>query len=271
MLQYTIGKASKLTNLSIKTLRYYDEIGLVTPIKRDDLSNYRYYSQDQLLALDLIRYLSNDLSVPLSDIKAFLQKNGGNQNELIKYLEIKEKELDEKINKLDQTKAYLRKKIDRIKKNQKVLLNTPFIMQFQERKYYLQTTNTSTSHSQILNEILNFFTIFRPKEDSKMCVFFFTDMKDTSSSWENNSIAILTDEERNSPSFLLPKGDYIILPFIFTDESFENVLKILKEYIEEHHFNVDNKFYLIIDTIDGAAAWNTLGYLFELQVYIHLI
>ena len=48
---YSIGKVSALCNVPIKTLRYYDTIGLLVPDYRKDESNYRYYTQDQLLTL----------------------------------------------------------------------------------------------------------------------------------------------------------------------------------------------------------------------------
>lgn len=41
---YQIGEVSKLCNISIKTLRYYDEIELLIPEKIDTYSGYRYYS-----------------------------------------------------------------------------------------------------------------------------------------------------------------------------------------------------------------------------------
>ena len=41
---YSIGKVSALCNVPIKTLRYYDTIGLLVPDYRKDESNYRYYT-----------------------------------------------------------------------------------------------------------------------------------------------------------------------------------------------------------------------------------
>lgn len=65
---YSIGKVSSLCNVSIKTLRYYDEIGLLIPDYRKDDSNYRYYTHEQILTLFIIRRLRN-LGVPLKEIK----------------------------------------------------------------------------------------------------------------------------------------------------------------------------------------------------------
>ncbi|MGL4791985.1 MAG: MerR family transcriptional regulator [Anaerotignaceae bacterium] len=56
---YTIGDISDMCNVPIKTLRYYDEIKLLVPTYRDVDTNYRYYSEDQMLTLYIIRRLKN--------------------------------------------------------------------------------------------------------------------------------------------------------------------------------------------------------------------
>ena len=43
-----IGQFSKLARTTVKTLRYYDQIGLLKPAMIDADSRYRYYTEDQL-------------------------------------------------------------------------------------------------------------------------------------------------------------------------------------------------------------------------------
>lgn len=52
---YSIGEISQICNISKKTLRYYDEIGLL-PSQRQDFNNYRCYSHDALLAIPVLKY-----------------------------------------------------------------------------------------------------------------------------------------------------------------------------------------------------------------------
>ncbi len=52
---FSIGQVSKLKKLSVKTLRYYHDIDLLIPAYIDLETNYRYYSIDQLLVIDLIK------------------------------------------------------------------------------------------------------------------------------------------------------------------------------------------------------------------------
>jgi DNA-binding transcriptional MerR regulator len=44
----TIGEFSRITHLSIKTLRRYHEAGLLEPAHVDRQTGYRYYSVDQV-------------------------------------------------------------------------------------------------------------------------------------------------------------------------------------------------------------------------------
>ena len=54
---FRIGEFSKLSRTTIKTLRYYDEIGLLKPEATDPWSGYRLYTTDQLFQLHRIQSL----------------------------------------------------------------------------------------------------------------------------------------------------------------------------------------------------------------------
>jgi DNA-binding transcriptional MerR regulator len=63
----SIGRFSRLTRLSIKALRLYDEIGLLPPQLVDEDSGYRYYGYGQVRRATTIRLL-RDLDMPLQEI-----------------------------------------------------------------------------------------------------------------------------------------------------------------------------------------------------------
>lgn len=64
---FRIGEFSKLSQVTVKTLRYYDEIGLLKPAKVDPSTGYRYYSADQLPRLNRILALK-DLGLSLAQV-----------------------------------------------------------------------------------------------------------------------------------------------------------------------------------------------------------
>jgi DNA-binding transcriptional MerR regulator len=71
MQQLSIGAFSRLTHLSIKTLRYYHEVGLLEPAVVDPDSGYRYYRPSQTHSAQIVRRF-RDLGLPVADVKAVL-------------------------------------------------------------------------------------------------------------------------------------------------------------------------------------------------------
>lgn len=71
---FKIGDFSKLAQVSIKTLRYYDEIGLLRPSEIDRFTGYRYYAAGQLSRLNRIRLLKG-LGLSLDQIGRLLQSD----------------------------------------------------------------------------------------------------------------------------------------------------------------------------------------------------
>jgi len=69
--QYRIGEFARLGATSIKTLRFYDEIGLLRPNEIDARTRYRYYAAAQLRDLAAICALK-DLGASLEDIRRVL-------------------------------------------------------------------------------------------------------------------------------------------------------------------------------------------------------
>ena len=83
MSQYmSIGKISKLKNVSIKSLRYYDQIGILKPAFVNTETNYRYYTKDQLYLLDAITVCIK-LGIPLKDLNNYVENDSINLQKLL--------------------------------------------------------------------------------------------------------------------------------------------------------------------------------------------
>ena len=72
-MSYTINKLATLSGVSTRTLRFYDEIGLLPPARYGD-NAYRYYEEEQLLLLQQILFF-RELGVPLSDIQRMMHSD----------------------------------------------------------------------------------------------------------------------------------------------------------------------------------------------------
>lgn len=100
----SIGKMSKLSNISIRTLRYYDQINLFKPEYINKENNYRYYSIQQLFYLEIIKYLRK-LNMPINDIKNAISLS---PKQLNCFLEGQEREIKRQINELNHIKKLLK-------------------------------------------------------------------------------------------------------------------------------------------------------------------
>ena len=78
-----IGDFSKLSKISIKTLRYYDKIGLLKPAMIDSATQYRYYTVEQL---EIIRLISMYKDAGLTnDMISKLIHQTGDEHMLLEY------------------------------------------------------------------------------------------------------------------------------------------------------------------------------------------
>ncbi|MEL7610731.1 MAG: MerR family transcriptional regulator [Bacillota bacterium] len=76
---YRISEFSKITNLTVKTLRYYDEEGMLTPSHRDECNSYRYYGEADFRKAQLIAFL-RELEFSILEIKDVLNQYGGEED-----------------------------------------------------------------------------------------------------------------------------------------------------------------------------------------------
>lgn len=71
---YSIGEISEITDTSGKTLRYYDQIGLLKPGYKNPDTLYRYYTKDQVFSVFLIKKLQT-LGFSLKEIQALMSED----------------------------------------------------------------------------------------------------------------------------------------------------------------------------------------------------
>lgn len=113
--EYTIQEVAKLTGLSIDTLRYYERIELLEPIKRAP-GGHRRYTQHDLAWIDLLIRL-RDTGMPLAQMRRFAQlrrQGAATVSERRVMLEQHQRVLEERMRGLEQNMAILQQKIARL-------------------------------------------------------------------------------------------------------------------------------------------------------------
>jgi len=102
---YTISQLARLANISVRTLHYYDEIGLLKP-SLVAKNGYRYYEQDELLRLQQILFF-RELDFPLDEIKRIINNPAADKTQILRdqknLLRLKRNRLDRLMKTIDKT------------------------------------------------------------------------------------------------------------------------------------------------------------------------
>lgn len=70
----SIGEVAKLKGVGIKSLRYYDKLGILSPAYVNPDTGYRYYLPSQLILVDLISFCIR-LEIPLKEFSQYIRKD----------------------------------------------------------------------------------------------------------------------------------------------------------------------------------------------------
>lgn len=165
----TVNEVSKLTGVSIRTLQYYDKIGLLHPAKYTE-SGYRLYDDRALEKLQQI-LLFRELEFPLKDIKAIMDNPNFDRSKALEQqitlLTLKKEHLENLIglargikaigvNKMDFT-AFDTSKLDEYAAQAKASWgNTPEYLEFEEKS----KNRTDQDDKVIITQMMAIFTEF---------------------------------------------------------------------------------------------------------------
>lgn len=163
----TVKDVSKLTGVSVRTLHYYDAIGLLTPTKVTD-AGYRMYDDTALSRLQSI-LLFRELQFPLKEIKEFLDSPDFNQEETIaqqiRLLELQYKHIGELISfaREIQTKGVKTMNFEVFDTNEIEQYKAEVKSKWGNSKAYQEYEQRVVSHSEhndskFVNEIMSLFT-----------------------------------------------------------------------------------------------------------------
>lgn len=78
----TVKEISQITGISVRTLHYYDEIGLFQPTDKSE-AGYRLYDDNALETLQEILFF-REFDIPLKEIKSIMENPALDRNEILK-------------------------------------------------------------------------------------------------------------------------------------------------------------------------------------------
>ncbi len=265
---YSIGEMSKINNVSIQTLRYYDRIGLLKPSYINAENKYRYYTYEEIMMLDAIQYLKT-LGMSLTEIQQKLENR--NISNSLKMHEKQHAEIKKKITELQLLEKKVYKSIINLRECQKISKDTPPQIKYFPARYMLtinKETKTEEEYEVNIRELGNDLL-----DRYVYSIDYFGALLSEDNLFEKRydnfvSIGVILDEkpkELKKNITILPDGNYACMYYFGyeNDAAFEELLN----YIHQNKYKVNGntiEIYLI-DTIETSEISD---YITEIQIPI---
>lgn len=274
---FRIGQLAGIYKISGKTLRYYDEVGLLKPQYVDQMTGYRYYTSSQIPVLNEI-FLLKEMGLSLKEIAYLMQREEEKDNTVLKgVLDLKQMELDRQIQELNQKKqmiALLKKKLDGEGKIEISGLNVGTKKIGKMKVASLEATISAYSTQDSLwSELLEFLNQSRIKTGTERYTIYYDSVFKGDDIQVEIQKRVLTDFKGNERirckevdaldqvAYLLHTGEH---------ESVINSYEAILTWIEENHYeitgNIREEFHM-----DDFMTSNPEEFVTEIQIPIQKI
>ncbi|RZS94394.1 MerR family transcriptional regulator [Cuneatibacter caecimuris] len=254
---YSVGMAAKAAHITSETLRHYDRIGLVKPSRKDDFTNYRYYTEEDLVRINTVRALQQ-MDLSLQKIKEVLEYE--DLQKIISFLTEAEKRAEEKIKLLQNSKEKIQLAKSGYERKYREQRHTEGIITryFPERVIMLSDTLETPTLNNLWNYLSHFYSKIELLQKEQ-----FT-FEDLAGIYTENGVsklfAVCIRYENIDGLKILPGGNYLCTDC--AEEDRENKIKELLHIAHNEH-NASPEFIVQQIVISGILQWN-----YQLQVYL---
>lgn len=252
---FSVGEAAKAVGMTAETLRHYDRIGLVSPCRTDEWTGYRYYSEQELARLKIVRALKS-LDLPLEEIGRMLAS--ADLGETVRFLREAERSADEKIAELNEMKE----RIARARrfyegKSSEVRREGFYTQHLAQRTILLSDRPIAPTVADLLNYQRHFFAQVGEARDA----FAFADVAGIyRTDKKQRMFAVCTRYAPRQDLRILPEGTYLCADC--TQQEREDALHALLAEVKGRGFPPP-PFTVSIIVLAGVAQW---GYRLELPL-----
>ncbi|MDH6457699.1 DNA-binding transcriptional MerR regulator [Fusobacterium sp. PH5-7] len=271
-LYFTTGEFAKLFNVSKSTLFYYDEVGVFSPIIREE-NDYRFYAVEQIEVFEVIVTLK-ELGMSLKDIKEYMENR--TPENFITLMEEREKIIDEKITYLKEIKQFFRKKADLVRESLCVDTNKVEIKEYPD-EYLIPIKTEINNEKDMAVYLANHIkfcvdkNIYSPHPISGM-----QEYKNISNGIYYKYLSFytkITPEQlplllsNNVPYILKKKGKYIVAYHSKGYYSLDEVYDKIFNFIKENNLETTGNFYEDV-LLDELSIKGYENYMVQISIQV---
>lgn len=259
-MKINIGEMSKLHNVSIHTLRYYDKIGLLLPSEVNPDSKYRYYDENDCCKLSKIKVLKA-LGLPISKIKILLEGNLIESEESLKEIHT---DLLHHLNTLNEVETFISDQLFQISKlKTKDYYIEPALINFELREGYLIDVNDNSSTLDRVKAIEDFNKINDTNCDIFLKPSRLVSIDESGKRTLQNYLALKRGNVTSDSYelYTLKSGNYAVIDHIgptnHIEKSYEKVFEFIKALNLSHCGQAIEELIINSDLTANPMEWRT--------------
>lgn len=260
----SIKEFSRLSGIETTTLRYWDEIGLFSPERRDPKNDYRYYSPWQIIAVNFVTVLRN-LGIPLRKISEV--ESTRSPESIMDLIEQQEYLLDKEMRKLQDAYSVIHTRRELIKRGQRTDISEIGVIKLPSRALILGPPNDSFAGSKsFYKPFVNFCDHaddLRVNLDYPIGGYHQTMDSFLASPSEPERFFSLDPNGNNE----LEAGEYLVAYALGYYGEFGDLPERLAAYIQEHELEATGPVYVIY-LHDEISAKDPVSYLSQVSVKV---
>lgn len=269
---YKISEISKLYDIGVDSLRYYERLGILTP--KRDTNGYRLYNLTDLYKLNIIRDLRS-LDFSMTQIKGYLDKQS--LDNTLALLNQEQQLIDMEIESLKVRRTIIQDRIKDLTDSKEIKTGCMNIKHFSSR--YCVRLNEHITRDEEMDLIIK--KLHQKHEDKirdlgNLTIGAFLSMPSIELGIANvyDSVFFVLDStsnkirfEKQDYDFILPEGNYLSYFYRGSyEQNADRVNEMISHLNKLHHTALKEPFELF--TIDNRDTMKTEEFLTEIQIYI---
>ncbi|MEG0295272.1 MAG: MerR family transcriptional regulator [Clostridium sp.] len=259
---FSIGEVSKIKNITIKALRYYQKVGILIPKHIDSSTGYRYYSLEQFIHIDIIRGC-RELGTSIIELQELFKES--DTDKLINFMKIKRIEAEETIKKMKSIINNIDSLSDAVSYSKELLNDKEVNKKFIEKRYIATVPCNEIGN---LKELIYYSNLEKIMEEQGLKpkieggIMYMLDSNNNFKEIKVFNVVEVKDESVSEYIQVLNEGMYLTVNY--TKENEKEQTEKLHKYIKENSISV--KMYIEVDLFNDI--FSTDSYSSQIQAYI---
>ena len=262
---YKISEISKLYDIGVDSLRYYEKLGILTP--KRDTKGYRLYNLTDLYKLNIIRDL-RALDFSMTQIKDYLDRQS--LDNTLALLNQEQELIDREIENLKNRRTIIQDRIRDLQISKEIETGKMNIKNFPLR--YCVRLNEHITRDEEMDLIIK---KLHQKHEAKirdlgnLTIGAFLSMPSINQGIANvyDSVFFVLEQERQDFDFILPAGEYLSYFYRGSYEQNAAHVKKMVEYLKKNKIVSSNEPFELF-TVDNRDTMETCEFLTEIQIYL---